>query len=365
MSPSAAVIGGGFYGASIAHYLKTRRGFDHVTLLEREGTLLARASYHNQARVHNGYHYPRSLTTALRSRLNLPRFVADYPAVVRRDFTKLYAIPRQGSKVTATQFLRFCREIGAAIQPAEASHTALFDSRLIEGVFLAEEYGFDAAKLRAHMEALLKAADIDMRLNCPVSSLTHTENGVQLQLASGETLAADYVFNCGYSGLNQLAGDFPGTRTAMKHEITEMVLLILPPALEGLGITVMDGPFFSVMPFPDRALHTLSHVRYTPHCGWQDAAGENPYTRLAAYPKASRANRMLRDAARYLPGLAQAEVQDSLWEVKTVLVKNESDDGRPILFERHASLPRCYSVLGGKIDNIYDMLEKLDAEDFA
>jgi hypothetical protein len=43
-------------------------------------------------------------------------------------------------------------------------------------------------------------------------------------------------------------------------------------------------------------------------------------------------------------------------------VKNEGDDGRPILFEKHLEMPGCYSVLGGKIDNIYDVLEKLDAE---
>ena len=64
-----------------------------------------------------------------------------------------------------------------------------------------------------------------------------------------------------------------------------------------------------------------------------------------------------------MPALAQAMYVDSLFEVKTVLVKNESDDGRPILFERHAELPGCYSILGGKIDNIYDVLEKLDQED--
>ena len=28
-------------------------------------------------------------------------------------------------------------------------------------------------------------------------------------------------------------------------------------------------------------------------------------------------------------------------------------------------MPGCYSVLGGKIDNIYDVLEKLDAEAFS
>jgi hypothetical protein len=45
-------------------------------------------------------------------------------------------------------------------------------------------------------------------------------------------------------------------------------------------------------------------------------------------------------------------------------VKNEGDDGRPILFEKYAASDGLYSILGGKIDNIYDVLEKLDAETF-
>ena len=71
---------------------------------------------------------------------------------------------------------------------------------------------------------------------------------------------------------------------------------------------------------------------------------------------------MVRDVARYLPAALEAKYVNSLFEVKTVLVKNEGDDGRPILFEKQAELPGCYSVLGGKIDNIFDVLEKLDAE---
>ena len=56
----AVIIGGGFYGSSIAIYLAKQRGFKRITLIEREAELLSRASYNNQARVHNGYHYPRS-----------------------------------------------------------------------------------------------------------------------------------------------------------------------------------------------------------------------------------------------------------------------------------------------------------------
>jgi glycine/D-amino acid oxidase-like deaminating enzyme len=367
LSCQALIIGGGFYGAAIAIYLARRRGLRDIVLVEREPALLTRASYNNQARVHNGYHYPRSFTTAYRSRINLPRFVDDWPQAVTRDFTKLYAIARRNSKVTARQFERFCREIGARIEPADPALRGLFDRRLIEDVFLVEEYVFDACKLASWAEAELKACGVAVRLQTRATGVFHA-SGAGLRVAidniggGREAATCRYVFNCTYSGINQLAGDFSGTHTGLKQEITEMALMRAPPSLAGLGVTVMDGPFFSLMPFPARGLHTLSHVRYTPHQHWTDRPGRDPYRKLADYDRASRADRMIRDVARYLPAILDARYVDSLFEVKTVLVKNEGDDGRPILFEADPALPGLYSVLGGKIDNIYDILEKLDAQ---
>jgi glycine/D-amino acid oxidase-like deaminating enzyme len=363
----AIIIGGGFYGAAIAIYLARERGLKRILLIERASALLTRASYNNQARVHNGYHYPRSFTTAYRSRVNLPRFVRDWPDAVKQDFTKLYAIARRNSKVTARQFERFCHEIGARIQPATPAQTALFEPRLIEAVFLVEEYAFDSTQLARWAEAELKACGVKTRLQTRVTAIANgPQGGLQVSATpehGDETqLASRLVFNCTYSGLNQFKGDFPGTQTRLKQEITEMALMQAPAALKGLGITVMDGPFFSMMPFPARGLHTLSHVRYTPHLHWNDAQGIDPYQKLADYEQATRVDRMVRDVGRYLPAVLEAKYVESLFEVKTILVKNEGDDGRPILFEKHPELPGCYSVLGGKIDNIYDLWEKLGAE---
>jgi glycine/D-amino acid oxidase-like deaminating enzyme len=363
----AVVIGGGFYGAAIAIYLTKQRGLKRIVLVERESALLSRASYNNQARVHNGYHYPRSFTTAYRSRINLPRFVRDWPEAVKQDFTKLYAIARRNSKVTAKQFVRFCKEIGAKIEPADQSLRQLFEPRLIEEVFTVEEYAFDSTKLASWAERELKECGVQVRLETCVTGISKGPNGtlrvvVQPKSGAEEPISCRYVFNCTYSGLNQFKGDFPGTRTGLKQEITEMALMQPPPVLQGLGITVMDGPFFSMMPFPARGLHTLSHVRYTPHLHWSDQQGIDPYKKLNDYDRATRVDRMVRDVGRYMPAVLDAEYVDSLFEVKTVLVKNEGDDGRPILFEKHPELQGCYSVLGGKIDNIYDILEKLDRE---
>ncbi|MBK9441216.1 MAG: FAD-dependent oxidoreductase [Comamonadaceae bacterium] len=363
----AVIIGGGFYGATIAIYLAKQRGFRRIVLIERESALLTRASYNNQARVHNGYHYPRSFTTAYRSRVNLPKFVRDWPDAVTQDFTKLYAIARRNSKVTAKQFARFCREIGAKIQPADSSLKALFEPRLIEDVFLVEEFAFDATKLANWATTALQDGGVHIQFQSSVTAISSGPDqtlrvAIKSPFAPDTSLDARYVFNCTYSGLNQFKGDFAGTRTGLKHEITEMALMQAPSALRGLGITVMDGPFFSIMPFPARGLHTLSHVRYTPHMHWNDAQDINPYQKLYQYECATRVDRMVRDVGRYLPAVHNAKYVNSLFEIKTVLVKNEGDDGRPILFEKHPELPGCYSILGGKIDNIYDVLEKLDAE---
>lgn len=365
----AVVIGGGFYGAAIAIYLARQRGLRRILLAERESALLTRASYSNQARVHNGYHYPRSFTTAYRSRVNLPRFVRDWPDAVKQDFIKLYAIARRNSKVTARQFERFCREIGARIQLADPALRALFEPRFIEEVFLVEEYVFDSSRLAVWAAEELNECGVQVCLATRVTGISRgPENTLQVAIlpaeGPGEMLSCRYVFNCTYSGLNQFSGDFPGTQTRLKQEITEMALIQVPSILRSLGITVMDGPFFSLMPFPPRGLHTLSHVRYTPHLHWKDERDIDPYQKLDGYERATRVERMLRDVERYLPAVRDARYVDSLFEIKTVLIKNEGDDGRPILFEKHPELPGCYSILGGKIDNVYDMLEKVDGERF-
>jgi glycine/D-amino acid oxidase-like deaminating enzyme len=362
----AVIVGGGFYGTTIAAYLARRRGLRRIVLLEAGAGLLSRASLNNQARVHNGYHYPRSFTTAYRSRVNMPRFARDWPGAVRRDFSAVYAIARRNSKVTGRQFERFCREIGASIEPAEAAIRTLFEPRLVEAIFRVEEFAFDATVLADRAREELDACGVAVRLNTRATSISRGAGGLLNVATAGEAqapalLEARHVFNCTYSGLRQLAG-LEAAGAGLKHEIAELALVRPPEALRSLAVTLMDGPFFSMMPFPPRGLHTLSHVRYTPHTHWKDSHGVDPYARLRDHGRPTRVERMVRDAGRYLPAVLDAAPADSLFEVKTVLEKNETDDGRPILFERHPGLPGAYSILGGKIDNIYDVLDRLDAE---
>ncbi len=71
-----SVIVAGLFGSTVAIEL-AKAGY-MVKLFDSTGELLASASGINEYRLHRGYHYPRSMPTALSSRLAEPYFSGEY-----------------------------------------------------------------------------------------------------------------------------------------------------------------------------------------------------------------------------------------------------------------------------------------------
>lgn len=365
----ALVIGGGAYGLAIARHLARTNG-DRVVVVEREPALLTGASFANQARVHRGYHYPRSFLTGARSSQRYRRFVAEYADCVVADVEAFYAIARAFSKVTARQFVEFCGRIDAPIELAPREVLDLFRSDMVEAVFRVEEAAFDPGKLAQRLMADAADAGVEIRLSTNAVSLARGGAGwsIGLEGAGGGTYTvhSSSVYNCTYDRLNDLlisAGEAP---VPLKHELAELVLVEPPHELVGRAVTVMCGPFFSITPFPAENKHVLSHVRYTPHRTWMTGTrgalvGQQLLRDCESTPRSNAVN-MLADARRFLPCMADARPERSLWAVKTVLPRNEIDDGRPILLHRTSGAPGLVSVMGSKIDNIYDVLDVLSPD---
>jgi glycine/D-amino acid oxidase-like deaminating enzyme len=359
---NVVIVGGGFFGCSIALMLRQRGMFPLV--VEAHEELLMRASRVNQARVHGGYHYPRSLMTAYRSRHNYERFRSMYREAIVDRFTKVYGVSRRFSKVTANQFEVFMKRIGAPLAQAPSRISRMFDSHLTEAVWIAEECAFDCSLLRERCRRDLDEAGIPILYGTTVKSAIKCNDGSALvQLGDGSEMPAVLVINATYSGLNLLTSGSGLETIPLKQELAEMALVELPAELDGLSVTMMCGPFFSFMPYPSRKLTTLSHVRYTPHLQWLEKPGEtivDPYERFALLKKQSHFEYMLSDASRFIPALREAKYCDSIWEVKTLLPQTEVDDGRPILFRRDPAFPAIIHVMGGKIDNIFDVEDEID-----
>ena len=312
--------------------------------------------------MHAGYHYPRSILTSLRSRRNSVRFLAEYANCIEDRFPHYYAIARNSSKVTAAQFAEFCRRIDAAVELAPSPVARMFDPHRVEAVFVVRECAFDAVRLGDRVVHDLAAAGVSVELSTEAVACLARPDGsgltVTLRGPGGErAVTAALVINATYASLNVLRRN-SGDRIALKYELAELALVEPPPSLDGAAVTVMDGPFFSLMPHPARGAFTLSHVRYTPHYTWLEGDGPEADSVLRA-PRASRYLHMRRDAELYLPAMRDARYLDSLFEVKALMPLSENDDSRPILFHRDPMMPAFISVLGAKIDSVYDVEERL------
>ena len=86
MTYDKIILGAGLYGLYAAQ--KCGAAGQRVLVLERDPAPFMRATYINQARVHMGYHYPRSYSTAIKSAHYFERFCNDYGFCLHPSLTR-------------------------------------------------------------------------------------------------------------------------------------------------------------------------------------------------------------------------------------------------------------------------------------
>jgi hypothetical protein len=324
----ATIIGGGFYGCALAVHLATKRGFA-VDLYERENDLMMRASRVNQARVHSGLHYPRSMETASRCVTNLPRFCEAYPEAVFNGFNALYAIPYEGSLVTPKMFEDFAEQANIPIQRPHSGRLSLFNRDTIAAVYEVYEPVFNVDVLRKTMKRQLAEACVQV----------HRGERYNFTIADLYLASDSWIFDCSYAAIH-----WP----EVEKLLTEVVLIEPPARLRHIGITVMDGPtFFSVMPFPSKyGTHSLTDVKHTVHT-WDDYG--------------SNFDLMRSNAAKYVPCMKDARFESSLFDVKALMKDTDGTSARPILIRQGGTQPHIVTIVGSKVDNVFNALDAVDA----
>jgi hypothetical protein len=67
-------------------------------------------------RLHLGLHYPRDLETAIQSRRGYESFLNKFSDGVNLTFSNYYAIAKEGSKVSTTEFKAFAHAANISIK---------------------------------------------------------------------------------------------------------------------------------------------------------------------------------------------------------------------------------------------------------
>ena len=369
------IIGAGLYGLYSALFC-CRKG-QRVLVLEYESAPFKRATYINQARVHQGYHYPRSISTAMKSAGYFERFNQDYGFCVNKEFEQIYATSSHYSWSDGKQFKAFCK---AANIPCEELHPEnYFKDGMCDGVFRTREYTYDAMILRDYfLEELDKyPQSVKLEYGVRISGIDKTENSYVIHTEQNVSYESGFVLNATYAGTNQILDLVGFEKFRIKYELCEIILCDVNDRLRGIGFTVMDGPFFSIMPFGKTGFHLLTSVTFTPHTTSHDElprfdcqeksggccsaerlgnCNECPVKPVTAFPYMSNlAHKYLRDEYEFV-------YQSSMFSVKPILMSSEIDDSRPTVIRTYSTKPYMVGVLSGKINTVFDLDEVLSDE---
>ncbi len=371
MSYDKIIIGAGLYGLYAARFCG-RRG-QRVLVLEREEAPFMRATTINQARVHMGYHYPRSLSTALRSAAYFNRFNEEFSGCIHSEFKKVYATSKHFSWTNAEAFVKFCK--AADIHCEEVPWKRYFKSGVCDGAFLTTEYTYDAALLRRRMmDDIAVLPGVQLRFQEEVQSIRKEGDVYTVETSQQRKEQAPFLLNAGYASVNQIADMAGFDPFRIKYELCELILCDVEESLKNVGITVMDGPFFSIMPFGKTGMHSLTAVTFTPHLSSQEAlptfacqeksGGTCSPQSLAncndckARPKSAWPT-MSQLARKYLKDEYGFRYKGSMFSMKPILKASEVDDSRPTLLRTMHKNPSFVSVLSGKINTVYDLEDVL------
>ena len=368
------IIGAGLYGLYAA--LHCGRKGQHVLVLECDDAPFKRATYINQARVHQGYHYPRSISTAMKSAGYFERFNKDFAFCINREFQKVYATSAEYSWSNGEQFKKFCR--AAAIPCEELNPNKFFKQGICDGAFMTREYTYDAMILRDYyVEEIAKLNNIELQYGVKLQTIEQLQDVYELTLENKRVYQTPFLLNATYASTNQILDMLGFEKFGIKYELCEIILCDVNETLQEYGFTVMDGPFFSIMPFGKTGLHSLTSVTFTPHttsydavptfacqeksggyCSTQHLGNCNDCIAkpISAFPY------MEHLARKYLKEEYDFSYQGSLFSMKPILMSSEIDDSRPTVIRTYSKKPTFVGVLSGKINTVYDLDEVLDDE---
>ena len=368
------ILGAGLYGLYSA--LHCGKKGQKILVLECDKSAFGRATYINQARVHQGYHYPRSVSTAMKSAGYFERFNRDFDFCINREFKKIYATSAKYSWSNGEQFKKFCAS--ANIPCEELNPRSFFRDGLCDGVFMTREYTYDAMILRDwYLEKIAELKNVEIKYGERVCRIEKSSDSYKIVADGGAEYETPFLLNATYAATNQILQMTGNEKFGIKYELCEIILCDVNEKLREYGFTVMDGPFFSIMPFGKTGLHSLTSVTFTPHTTSFDGVptfdcqkrsggfcsperlgncNDCPAKPETAFPyMANLARKYLRDEYEF-------SYKSSLFSMKPILKASEIDDSRPTVIRVFSENPAFVSVLSGKINTVYDLDEVLDNE---
>lgn len=318
------VLGGGWYGCHIAGAL-IREGYE-VELHERSDRLFSGASGGNPARLHLGFHYPRSRLTRAASQEHYRAFMAAYGHLTRAVPINLYCIAAQDSLL---DFGTYRQVLTGELEFVTVEKASDFGLENVEGALLTGERHIVIDEARRWYERELA-------------------EHVRFQTEPEDRDDFDWTIDCTFCA-----------RDAAGIDRYEPCLTVLLEGPTDRAITIMDGPFPSVYPWDEtRGLSSLTSASLTP---FSKAVKTHEEARavLAAQTGETireRSQAMVEQLARFYPAIREKyRIADHKLTIRAQ--PRSGSDAR--LVDIVQTAPNTLRIRAGKIDAILHARELL------
>lgn len=356
---SVAVIGAGIFGSEIS--IKLASGGFEVTLFEANNDICMGSTPNSVMRLHLGFHYPRSLETAVQSRKGFISFVRRFPDCVDLSFNNFYAVAKEGSRTTTKDFKNFAVQAGIDMTEVSKHELSKFgvDIDRVDSSFLAAEGAISVDRVRNILRNDLESSNVSIRLDTEVDQANYELGFWSLRDSAGDKLGKfDFVVRStyGFDDIVLLGATFPDRN----YEYHRTLTLKIKSQEPRVGLTVIDGDFLTVLP----AAFENSLLIYGPSPSVIGKWGGGSMPQRQANQNIEEINRAEKKVKeRYLewfPDNGEFEIQGRLLATRTIESGVELTDRRLSGFK--LSAPSFIDVLSGKIDHCVDLAEEISRE---
>lgn len=312
------VLGAGFYGCSLA--LSLMNDGHSVVVHEIADRIFAGASGGIPARLHQGFHYPRSRMTRAACHEHSDAFMERYGFLTMGVPINIYAIAADHSLVDFDQYVR---TLAGEVEFIRVARPEEFGLRNVEGALLTGERHIVTDKARDYFQQALKGH-------------------VSLNTAPGKVDSDDWDLTI---DATFCANDAAGV------DRYEPCLVVMLEGPIDKAVTIMDGQFGSVYPWnEEKRLSSLSSAKFSPFSKdcrtWNDA--RDLLDRLTYNEIADRADAMVDSMSVYYPAIRNYRIVDHKLSIRAMPLSGA--DTRLVDVVRVGK--RALRVRAGKIDAI-------------
>ena len=313
------IIGAGLFGCVIGYELQ--RGGHDVTIIEQDSDIMQRASRVNHNRLHLGYHYPRSIETAEQSLDGLISFLTNYRKSIVSHFPNYYMIAKEGSHVAANDYIKFCNNVKIDYRH-EMPDSSLVNQNLIDLSIITDEAIYDYDILKSLVKKNIKG--INIKYNT---------------VFDGNIDDCDYLINATYANINKV-NNLLGV-PELKLKLQDVVIPYFKMDSKPFGVTIMDGPFCSVLPRGDIKNQFLLYS--VEHSLMQDGKLD--------------IDTIYKESEKYLPFLSSVERLGYL-RTERALPVNDNDERLSEIFT-YKEHPKVINVLSGKVSTCHKLGQEI------